>query len=491
MGSTLISLGLYALGAILLLVYGIEVCPYIEDLNASSAWHLSAIIFGSTLFCWSARFFIVQSVSQESLLHAGKALRINIGLWMVNGAIITKINFFLHEIPLDSGAKIMVGCFTVGVLISAILSLLHGGQCIEDAIRTKSFSAENHRRFFSMTRKFAIFSTLCLVQFAVIVLLLIYKDLEFLQEHLGGLLTDEHQSVLFNAILLESAFVLGVLLSGSVAVFWLYSRNTAKVYRYINETLQEVEKGDFSKEIPIASSDEFSQISLTANKMIKGLREKERIRNIFGKYVSPDVANEILTQSDGGLLEGKAVNAAILFSDIRSFTKVSEGRPPKEIVKILNIYFSHFVKVIHDNGGVLDKFIGDAVLAVFTEGLDKTPCESAVRAALAMREQLHLINKELAFSGLPTIDNGTGIHYGEVISGNIGSPERLEYTVIGDTVNTAARIESATKEEGCPVLISKGVFERLSEFTQARFQTLGVRVLKGKEQDIEIFHVAS
>ena len=108
-----------------------------------------------------------------------------------------------------------------------------------------------------------------------------------------------------------------------------------------------------------------------------------------------------------------------------------------------------------------------------------------------MREQLHLINKELAFSGLPTIDNGTGIHYGEVISGNIRSPERLEYTVIGDTVNTAARIESATKEEGCPVLISKGVFERLSEFTQARFQTLGVRVLKGKEQDIEIFHVAS
>ena len=131
-------------------------------------------------------------------------------------------------------------------------------------------------------------------------------------------------------------------------------------------------------------------------------------------------------------------------------------------------------------------------MAVFTETPNSAdPCERVVETAIIMQENLISINNKLKRKKLPTIKNGIGIHFGEVISGNIGSPDRLEYTVIGDTVNTAARLESATKDLNTPVLISKVVYDRLPAAIKRRFKSKGLKTFKGKEKETEVFQLSA
>ena len=476
-------------GTSLLFIYGIQVCPYIENLNNTLRVELAFIIFIPGFLCWFALEKYIKKQNKKNLVTPGKVMQAGFYAWMINGAIVSLINLILYDIPLGSGVKVLLGCFALGNLYSVIMALLYEREQIIKTVEKKISLQNEEKNFFSMTKKFSIFSSLCLIQFTLIIILLIYKDTSYLKDHVGEYIQANHQKDLFYAILGEFLFVLTILLSGSVTVFRLSSHNVAMVYDYIKTTLQNVEKGDLTHEIPILSNDEFGRISLTANKMILGLREKERISNIFGKYIDPKVAKEILAQDSSLSLEGKSIQAAILFSDIREFTSLSEHHSPKEIVQMLNIYFGSFVETIHAKGGVLDKFIGDAVMAVFTKSPDSPdPCERAVDAAIIMRKNLTSINSKLKQNKLPSVKNGIGIHFGEVISGNIGSPDRLEYTVIGDTVNTAARLESATKDLKSPLLISKIVHGRLSKEVQKRFKSKGMKTFKGKEKETEVFY---
>ena len=485
-----ISFTLFMFGTSLLFIYGIQVCPYIENLNNTLRIQLAFIIYTPSLLSWLVLHKYIQKQNKLNLFTPGKLLQAGFYTWMSNGVVISLVNLILYQIPLGSGAKVMLGCFSLGNLYSVIMALLYERDQIKNAVERKISLHKEEKNFFSMTKKFSIFSSLCLIQFTFIIILLIYKDTSYLKEHVGEYIQANHQTDLFYAILGEFLFVLGILLGGSVAVFKLSSKNVAMVYDYIKQTLQNVEKGDLTREIPILSNDEFGRISLTANKMILGLREKERISNIFGKYIDPKVAEEILAGDNNLSLEGKNVIVAILFSDIRNFTTLSEHHSPKEIVQMLNIYFGSFVETIHANGGVLDKFIGDAVMAVFTSSPNSPePCERAVSAAIIMRDNLSSINNKLKKEKLPSIQNGIGIHYGEVISGNIGSPDRLEYTVIGDTVNTAARLESASKDFKSSILISQVVYDRLPKSIQKRFKTGGSKTFKGKEKETKIFHL--
>jgi adenylate cyclase len=203
--------------------------------------------------------------------------------------------------------------------------------------------------------------------------------------------------------------------------------------------------------------------------------------------MSPQVAERILASEQGAQLGGRNLNAAVLFTDIRGFTPLSETLSPEALVGVLNEYFTAIVGCVHERGGVLDKFIGDAAMAVFGLDEEETAAERAVGAALAMRERLRAFNESLHARGLSTIDNGVGVHFGPVLAGNIGSPDRLEYTVIGDTVNIASRLESVTKQLGTPVVVSEAVFERLSDEGRAGFAPLGEQALKGKSSAIPVY----
>jgi adenylate cyclase len=231
-------------------------------------------------------------------------------------------------------------------------------------------------------------------------------------------------------------------------------------------------------------------LATTARTLIRKVRDEERdksqINSLFGQYVSPEVREKLVRDRTGLVGERKVV--AVLFADLRGFTTFSENAKPAEVVERLNQYFDRMVTVITSHGGTVDKFIGDAVMAVFGGLIPlANPATSALDAAIAMRAALVTLNREWAEKGLLPLDCGIGISYGEVLQGPIGSAHRKEFTVIGDIVNTAARLETATKELMTPVLLSDAFAAALPAASRSTLTPLGKLKLKGKEVPVTVF----
>ncbi|MGE0790843.1 MAG: adenylate/guanylate cyclase domain-containing protein [Sandaracinaceae bacterium] len=217
-------------------------------------------------------------------------------------------------------------------------------------------------------------------------------------------------------------------------------------------------------------------------------RDKENVSRLLGEYVSEEVKTKLLAAPLAEAGERKRV--VILFSDVRGFTHLSEGAEPEAIVLRLNEYFDGMVEAIAKQGGVVDKFVGDAVMAVFGGVVElDDPDSAAVRAAIGMREKLAELRVRWEGQAIAPFDNGIGIHAGEVLMGAIGAAHRKDFTVIGDAVNTASRIEGLCKDEGCPILVSDAVRARLSSELAARCEPLGERAVKGRAAPIAIHRI--
>ena len=211
------------------------------------------------------------------------------------------------------------------------------------------------------------------------------------------------------------------------------------------------------------------------------------MKALFNKFHGSSVTESLLA-SDKVSVGGTKRSVVVLFSDIRSFTSYSESRKPEEVVGMLNEYFGYMVNVIHRNHGVVDKFIGDAIMAVW--GAPQSTGDDAyhaVRAALEMRQALAELNKVREARGEEPILIGVGLHCGDAISGTIGSENRMEFTVIGNTVNTSSRIEASTKAFGADLLIS----EDLAELVKHRFkiELAGKTEVKGRSEVLSLFKV--
>jgi adenylate cyclase len=232
--------------------------------------------------------------------------------------------------------------------------------------------------------------------------------------------------------------------------------------------------------------DELQWLASGFNAMVDGLIERDKLRTTFGKYMTESVLQHLLS----GKIElgGSTLKVTILFSDIRSFTSISERMEAHALVGLLNEYFTEMVSAVMKNNGVVDKYIGDAIMAVFGAPVP-TPedAQNAVRAAVDMRDALARLNKRLAERGAPEIRTGIGIHTGEVVAGNIGSEQRMEYTVIGDAVNLASRLESSTKELGVGIVMSDTTWELTRDVVESR----AVReiTVKGREQPVMTYEV--
>ncbi len=212
-------------------------------------------------------------------------------------------------------------------------------------------------------------------------------------------------------------------------------------------------------------------------------RSRDFMRHAFGQFVSAEVRDKIISEKNR--LVGERKHVAVLFSDIRNFTAYSEKCEPEQIVTQLNEYFEHMVRCITAEGGTVDKFFGDAVMAVFGGLIDlENPCDGALRAARAMRGALRELNARWATAGLPAFDNGIGIHYGPVLQGTIGSSARKEFTIIGDTVNITARLEALTKEYEESILCSSDLGERLTDDLRTRLVDLGRVSIRGRRTEL-------
>lgn len=212
--------------------------------------------------------------------------------------------------------------------------------------------------------------------------------------------------------------------------------------------------------------------------------EERRIRSTLERYVAPSVVEEILRQKDLSLFVGRRLRAAVLFSDIRGFSRLSFHMDPEDMVALLNTYLDAMVDAILAYRGTLDKFIGDAVMAEFGTPVSQGAKEdalNAVQAALTMRAALAELRKQLQVSGRPPLFHGIGLSYGELVSGNIGSIKRLEYTVIGDVVNVASRIEGLTKLLKTDILITADLYQLVQDHITV--VDYGKHRLAGREQE--------
>ncbi len=233
-------------------------------------------------------------------------------------------------------------------------------------------------------------------------------------------------------------------------------------------------------------SDEVGDLTDSFVKMGIGLGERERIKDAFGKFVNKELADKVLR---GDLkLGGELVTAPVFFSDIRDFTSISEKMEPEEVVEFLNEYMTKMVDCVNRTSGVVDKFIGDAIMAIWgTPVSTGNDTESAINCALMMRKTLLEHNEGRGSAKKPRIQIGCGINTGPVIAGQIGSHERMEYTVIGDTVNVASRIESLNKPFGTDILISQDS----CKLVEGIFNTVAMQkiMIKGKSRPQQIYAV--
>jgi adenylate cyclase len=217
-------------------------------------------------------------------------------------------------------------------------------------------------------------------------------------------------------------------------------------------------------------------------------REKRKVKRLFGRYVSRDVYDQLLANPALAELGGARREMTVLFSDIRGFTAVTEKGDPEALVAQLNAYFSRMVDIVFRHQGTIDKFIGDSVMALFGAPVDDVHhAEHAVEVAEEMVRELGLLNREWAAAGGTPLDIGIGINSGDMIAGNIGSSAIMSYTVIGDNVNLAARLESLNKDFRSRIIISDATRVRLT--AERTLRPLGSVVVKGKTQAVSIFEV--
>lgn len=278
---------------------------------------------------------------------------------------------------------------------------------------------------------------------------------------------------------------IGLLWAALAGIF--VARSVSRPVKALVEGVKRVENGDYSTHVQVEQQDEIGTLAMAINHMTEGLAEKDRVRNLLGKVVSRAVAEELLSKEVE--LGGEEREVTILFSDIRGFTSLSEFRSPKEVLSFLNVYFTRMSAIIEAHGGVVDKYIGDAIMALFGAPLKHDDdADRAIAAAIAMVEALEEINREMENQGiLPRLEMGIGVNTGMVVVGNMGSIDRLNYTVIGDAVNIASRIQGLTKIKKfqTKIIISEGTLGKARKPYTTK--NLGQVKVKGKSQAIAIY----
>ena len=274
---------------------------------------------------------------------------------------------------------------------------------------------------------------------------------------------------------------LSITFLGSMAI----SRSVSKPVRELAEKSKSVARGIYNEHVMTDSEDEIGELANSFNRMTDGLLERDRMHDLLGKVVSPAIAEELL-KSKEIVLGGEEKEATILFSDIRDFTTLCEGRAPSEILEMLNHYLTSMNDIIESHGGVVDKFIGDAIMALFgTPVRHGDDADRALGAALDMRKELKKINAELSAKGFPELKIGIGINTDIIVAGNMGSRNRLNYTVIGDGVNLASRLESECKKFHRNIIVSDKTLKKAQKIYNT--EALGEVIVKGKKEAVPIF----
>lgn len=322
------------------------------------------------------------------------------------------------------------------------------------------------------------------------------KKLDEAQDHMRdlvhnatlGTIAEQSEVVRISVIALAIAVVVGLLFAGIVTI------NLVRPVRRLVNATEDVEKGNLDTEVPVTTRDEIGKLTKSFNHMVKELRVKAQIRETFGKYVDPRIVQGLIDRPDLAGIQGDRRVMTVLFCDMKGFTPASEGMTPPTLVKVINQYLTSVSQPVRAHDGIVDKYIGDALMAYWGPPFNdpqeqaRLACEAALDQIVGMegfrRGLVELIGVK---RGLPDIDVRIGIATGDVVVGNIGSDVAMSYTLIGDTVNLASRLEGASKLYGTRILLNAHTAERVRDTMVLR--EIDSILVVGKSEPERIFEL--
>ncbi|PJZ85002.1 adenylate/guanylate cyclase domain-containing protein [Leptospira harrisiae] len=304
-----------------------------------------------------------------------------------------------------------------------------------------------------------------------------------------GVISQVREAKIFeevNNIQKRNVYILIVSLALSFIVVYVFAKSLSTPILKLVDASEEIRRGNYHIELHATTHDEIGTLTKSFVSMGRGLEEREKLKDSFGRFVNQDIAE--LAAKGKLSIGGQRKYCTIFFSDIRSFTAISEKLQPEEVVEFLNQYMTEMVKCVQETGGTVDKFIGDAIMATWGALRDsKQHAKSSIEAALRMRDKLIEFNKGRGTVKKPIIQIGCGINTGYVIAGQIGSADKMEYTVIGDSVNLASRVESLNKETHTDILITETTYQEIK--SDYHVLSMGEIELKGKSKAQKVYAV--
>lgn len=298
----------------------------------------------------------------------------------------------------------------------------------------------------------------------------------------------QHRAMYFSVVAVLLASLLALIIA------WYITRSLVRPVHALLEGTKSVIGGHLDVTLPITTSDEIGHLTQSFNSMTEELRTGSRVRDMFGKYMDPRIVEDLIDKPQLLSVDGGRQIMTILFCDMKGFTTISEGLTPACLVNLLNRYFTLMSEAVHENGGVIDKFIGDAVMAYWGMPFNKEADQArlAMSAVLAMKQKVAQLQAELpellgVRMNLPQIVVRSGVASGEVVVGNIGSEKTKNFTVIGDTVNTASRLEGVNKIYGTTALVTEETLSMAADAVEAR--EVDTILVPGKTEAKNIFEV--
>lgn len=466
-------LGVVAAAAFLA-IYAKSVCPFIATVPFT---RISLVLLALSLLHVILRESLLRAYprpwGKESIARHGFHLSV-IG-WLVMGVVAVATHAVLYpDFPVASHAKLLSGYWAMGAGILAQVEFV----AMETHFRrfhTEAPAVTAERISRRLMEGFLVVSVVPTLVMVLMGARMVYEG----YAHPG--------------VAVEVAFLGACFIAAALYMSWRYGTALKQDCEGIVTSLKEIQDGKFSEvRVDASRPDELGLVAGGINDMAAGLALRERIKDAFGRFIDPGIAAHVIDQfsrdgRDGVHLEGRRIEVTVLMADLRGFTPLAESMEPEELIALLNGYFAEMVAAVHAHGGMVDKFIGDALMAVFGLGGEADHTLAAVRCAQDMQARLARLNQ-----GHPStrqLTNGIGLHVGEVVAGLLGSPDRLEFTVIGNAVNLAARLESQARAPRPPILMSAAAAARLAGRMEVTSQ--GALKLKGVTEEVETFSPGS
>jgi class 3 adenylate cyclase len=418
-------------------------------------------------------------IEQYALLEQPKRqLKYEFSIYFIVGVTLFFIEILLNQHNYIVAGKLFSGVLIIGYFASIDSALKREHNCFLKLNRNQS----NIKNTIPVTRRISLFLsvTLLVVILANALSAYSYMSLDIVFQNNG---LQNINEMLKNAYLIETLFTLGIVVSLSLRLIHSYSLNLQHLFDIQVNALQHIQDGKLDNYVPVLSSDEFGVIAQKTNLVIDELREKEKIRQTLESIVSPDIMHKLMKSDSSLLKQGEEKHIAVFFCDLRKFTSYAEKNTPEDVIFFLNSYFGKIVDIVTEHHGVVNKFMGDAILAIFHLDDDTATIDDAVETAL----DIVMHSRAIRLPDGEQFNVGIGIHMGHATAGTIGSQERFEYTFIGDTVNIASRLDGLSKRLGYSIIISEESHKHLNKITQEKFIDLGEQKIRGKETPLHVY----